>query len=253
MSVFTKISPSVRNTLVNAAGLLPRPKVGRLCILTNGRTGSELLVELLDSHPKMRCESEILRDPQRDALRFVRGRTHSAWRHGAKAYGFKFITGQARSLGWRRDLPAFLTSLSDDGFIFVRLRRRSLLRQALSTVRARQARDWHTREEGNRGAAHVDPVQLIFTMRNLESLHEYLDTALPHPPAFDLVYEEDLEDEERRPATLSALFTAVGLEPAAPTSTLRKQTPTSLADAIENLDEVTTALRTTRYARHLED
>jgi hypothetical protein len=252
MSVLTRISPSVRNTLVNAAGLLPQPKIGRLCILTNGRTGSELLVELLDSHPQMRCESEILRDAQRDARRFVRGRVHSAWRHGAKAYGFKFVGNQARSLGWRRDLPEFLTSLHEDGFVFVRLGRRNLLRQALSTVRAIQAAEWHSRTDSTRGATRIDPVQLIYTMRNLEMLHQYVETVLPTPPAFDLTYEDDLEDEDRRAETLVRLFAAVGLEPAPPASTLRKQTPTSLADAIENLDEVTAALRTTRYAEHLD-
>ena len=254
MSVLTRVSPSLRNTLVNAAGVLPRPKIGRLCILTNGRTGSELLVELLDSHPQMRCESEILRDPQRDALRFVRGRVHSAWRHGSKAYGFKFIVGHAASLGWRKDLSGFLTALREDGFVFVRLRRRNLLRQALSNMRARQALEWHTRTESDRGATHVDPVHLIYTMRNLEVLHDYLETALPpDTPLIDLVYEDDLQDEDRREKTLATLFTAVGLEPVPPTSTLRKQTPTALAAIVENLDEVAAALRTTRYAEHLED
>ena len=252
MSVLTKVSPSIRNGLVNAAGLLPRPKIGRLCILTNGRTGSELLVELLDGHPQMRCESEILREPQRDPLRFVRGRAHSAWRHGAKAYGFKFITGQASSLGWRRDLPGFLRALQADGFVFVRLSRRNLLRQAVSSVRARQVREWHVRTQDERGPSYIDPVQLIFTMRNLELLHEYLGTALPGAP-IDLVYESDLSEEDDRERTLATIFAAVGLEPAAPRSTLHKQTPTALADAISNLDEVAAALRTTRYAEHLEE
>jgi LPS sulfotransferase NodH len=243
----------VRNTLVNAAGLLPQPKIGRLCVLTNGRTGSELLVELLDGHPQMRCESEILRDPQRDALRFVRGRVHAAWRHGAKAYGFKFIVGQAASLGWRKDLGGFLAALAGDGFVFVRLRRRNLLRQALSNIRARQVRQWHVRSEEARGAEHVDPVHLIYTMRSLEVLHEFLETALPDTPMIDLVYEDDLEDPDRREKTLATLFAAVGLEPLPSTSTLRKQTPTALADVVENLDEVAAALRTTRYAEHLED
>ena len=253
MSILTKISPSVRNTLVNAAGLLPSPSIGRLCILTNGRTGSELLVELLDSHPDMRCESEILREPQRDPVRFVRGRVHSAWRHRAKAYGFKFITGQASSLGWRRDLPGFLNALEAHGFVFVRLRRRNLLRQAVSSIRARQVREWHVRTADERDASYIDPAHLIYTMRTLEMLHEYLETALPGTKLIDLVYEDDIGDEHNRERTLATLFSAVGLAPIAPRSTLRKQTPTELADAISNLDEVVSAVRTTRYAEYLVD
>jgi len=117
MSRIASLLPEhVRRRLVLATGMLPAPDIGRLCVLTSGRTGSELLVELLDSHPLMRCEGEIFTDPQRYPMPFVRGRMRAAARIGAKAYGFKFIPGHAASLGHGKDMRSFVRALGGDGF-----------------------------------------------------------------------------------------------------------------------------------------
>ena len=244
---------SVRSAVIHAAGLLPGPRIGRLCIFTSGRTGSELLVDLLDSHPRMRCEGEILRNPQGDAVRFVRGRVRVAAFRGNEAYGFKFITGQTWSLGRRMELRNFAEALSTDGFRHVRLRRRNLLRQALSQLRAGQTRRFHVRTDVAASALPIDPVQLIYTMCSMELNDMYLDRQLEGRDPVELVYEDHLESEAARGPALARLFELAGLDPLPPSTDLRKQTPASLTDAIANYDEVATALRATRYARYLDD
>jgi LPS sulfotransferase NodH len=223
-------------------------------VVTTGRTGSELLVDSLNRHPRMRCEGEILSRPAYDALRYVRGRARLARIRGVDAYGFKLVAQQARSLGDAADDPTLLETLARDGFTFARLRRKNLLRQALSHARAMDRGRWHARGvDSIQEPTNIDPVQLIFTMRGLETREQWLDRALAGVEAVELSYEDDIEDPTRRADTIGRIFAAVGLEPHVVRSDLLKQTPVDIRDAIANTEEVGDVLSRTRYAPYLAD
>ncbi len=254
MSGAANTSRSFRNELVHLAGLLPAPRIARLCILTTGRAGSELLVGLLDGHPHMRCEGELLAIPRREPFRFLRGRTRVAWLQRLGAYAFK-INAQNLALTSRRwTLPTYVRALIDDGFRIVRLRRTNLLRQALSTMRAGQTQTFHVREAMRAGALRIDPIEVIHVMRRFESRDEYLDDLLRNDDTLELTYEDDIECDDRRADTLARVFTLAGLEPvAALASPLRQTTPRRFADAVENHDEIRSLITGTRYERYLFD
>lgn len=247
------LSNSLRRRLVYASSLVPTGSMGRLCILTTGRTGSELLVELLDSHPRMRCEGEILQDPFRDPVRYVTGRAAIARLRKHDAYGFKINHLNARVGTYRTTLAQVVRDLADDGFTFVRIRRENLLRQTISSLRAGEEQSYHTREERHREALHLDPVHVIYLMRTIEVYEERIDSYVQDLDCMTLTYERDLESEAARGASLARVFALVGLEPAAVTTTLRQSTPRALADAVANHDELRDVLGKTRFAAYLFD
>ncbi len=240
--------------MIYAAAALPTGNIGRLCILTTGRAGSELLVELLDSHPRMRCEGEILENPFRDPLRYIKGRVAVARLRKLDAYGFKINHLNARVGTYRTNLGALVEGLADSGFSFVRLRRANLLRQAISSMRAGATRRYHTRDAApTTDAMHLDPVAVIHMMRSIESYEERIDGYVADIACVSLTYEDHLESAERRDETLGRLFALAGLEPVTATSTLQRTTPRGLADSVENHEELTDVLSRTRFACHLFD
>jgi hypothetical protein len=254
MSPPERRSTWLRDALVDVAGRLPAPGIRRICIVTNGRTGSELLVDLLDGHPRLRCEGEILGTPRRDPFRFVRGRTIVARVQRAHAYAFKINVTNLHLASRRWTMPTLIDALIADGFGIVRLRRRNLLRQAISTMRAGQTRTFHVTEVVGTRPLHLDPINVVHVMRLFESRDESLDSLLEKVDTVELAYEDDIEPEGRREAALARIFALAGLEPvAAPTSALKRTTPRSLADAVENHNEIRTMLTGTRYERHLFD
>jgi len=226
---------------------LPRGDIGRICIITTGRSGSELLVDLVDHHPRMRCEGEILANLTSDPVRYVRGRASLARLRNLDAYGFKFnILNQ--HLRVRIDLREFIRRLTGDGFSFVHLRRANLLRQAVSSMRATVADDrFHRRFETNSPAIHIDVIGLITLMRRMETYEEHLVRCLGGSASLSLVYEDDLEPEDARQASVARVLALVGLEPVGASSTLRRTTPRALSDAVSNHDEIREVLSRTRY------
>jgi hypothetical protein len=244
----------VREAVANAVGSIVRPKIAKLCILTTGRTGSDLLVELLDAHPQLRCEKEVLGVPHRDARRFIRGRIAVARSRGAAAYGFKINSLNVRVASHRWTLPTLIAALAADGFRFVRLRRANLLRQAVSAMRAGQTREYHATAPVTTGAMHLDPLHAIYLMRTFEVYEDMLDGSTSGCTVLPISYEDDLEDEDARTDALSRIFRFIGLEPVASAPTrLQRTTPRALADAVANHEELTAILRGTRFERFLLD
>ena len=249
----TSIVRAAKEGLANAAGTIVRPRIGKVCILTTGRTGSDLLVDLMDSHPRMRCEKEILGEPHRDARRFIRGRVLVARLRGEAVYGFKINSLNLRVASRRWNLPSFIKALGADGFRFVRLKRDNLLRQGISAMRAGETREYHVTAPIGTGPMQLDPLNVIYLIRNFEVYEDLIDANVQGFPTLLLTYEEDLEDGPAQQDALNRVFSFVGLEPAPVSSPLVKTTPRGLADAVANHEELAAALRGTRYERFLFD
>lgn len=196
----------------------------RFLIYAQERTGSNLLVDLLNHQPKITCDAELLakRRPLQGRADRLRHRartltTHSrmAWRaHRAPthAYGFKLLVYQVERPG--RWSPR---SFHARGWQILNLRRRSVWHQALSNLLAKHARRWR-RYEG-------DPAPLPPPALSWASLTQELDYLL-HQSALEardlqglsclsLTYEEDLKLADAWPTTLAKVWAHLGM-PAAP-------------------------------------
>ncbi|HEX3541944.1 MAG TPA: SEC-C metal-binding domain-containing protein [Acidimicrobiales bacterium] len=225
----------------------------RFVIVTAGRSGSELLTDLLNSHPDIVCDAEILHDRVALPERFVAGRAAKAGIGGAEAYGFKIHNGH---FGFQvlRERPGYLGRLSDDGFHLIFLRRRNLLAQAVSSTIASRTR-WHWRRDDGASfaALDLDPVEVLMMAYLFEESDGYLERLLRDLPHTTLVYEDDLRDRPAQQATVDRIASVLGLAAAPVASDHVRFTPPKLSESIANFAAVAELVRPTRFARFLDD
>ena len=196
---------------VAAALRVPR----RFVIMTSGRSGSELLVSLLDAHPDLVCEGEMLQRPRRSPRTYLRGHALRmvlrARAGGARprVHGWKLITNHVR---WYPDVfpepQVFVEHLAATGTI-IHLRRRNLLNQSLSLISAERTQ-YHVRAGESAPAFEpfvVEPERLLAQLYHYEEDDAWLTKTVGDVPHLDLTYEDHSPTGPRnrpRPSSCSA-------------------------------------------------
>lgn len=218
-------------------------------VVSNGRSGSTLLVDLLRSHPSIQCDDEILDDRawrrrHRPLLSLVRALPvpYLQWRAAhatAPVYGFKLKTG-----GQVADLPRTLRALHRRGWQLIYLSRRDALRQTFSWTVAQLSGRWQST-----GAHRPVPPKLTINVETfLANLHTCLTDRqaladLMRPlPHLALVYEDDLEERAQWPATAARLCTLLGVAPAPLTTRIAKTWDRPYAEMVANYAELLDAV-----------
>lgn len=227
----------------------------RFLILSPGRAGSELLVDLLDSQPGVRCDSEILSQDVRWPVQWTRAHAARAGLRGHRAYGFKLLVGQLQQVGRRQDRAGLVRTLAGGGWLVIGLTRRDLLRQAVSWVRAEEQDEFHQRSPRLPAPRPVtlEPEQAIAMMVLVEEANSFIGRTVAGLRHLELTYEDDLADAARHQATVERVMSALDL-PAAPVTTrLVPTSPPTLAESVANYDELAGLLRQTRFAAFLDE
>jgi hypothetical protein len=227
----------------------------RFMVLSTPRTGSELLVLLLDAHPKIKCDSQILAQEVLFPRSFVEGRAVRARFEGAHAYGFKLRVGDIGDVQRLGDAQAFLADFARRGHKIFRLRRRNLLKQVLSFARAKQSSVHHVSVGETRALPdrlEVDPADVLTGLVLTERAERLVDQTLGDVPHTRLVYEDHLADPEAQQRTLDRIFRELGVGSFTILPRLVVTSPTHMRDAILNYEAVAAAVRETRFASYLE-
>ncbi len=215
-------------------------------IFAQGRTGSTLLADLMNSHEGVHCDNEILGWP----VRFP-----DAWvdacrrRYRDRHYGFK-VKPYELTVDQRLDPGAWLRRMDGRGWKLIHLRRNNVLRHALSNIVAEHIGRYTFRnaDPGESAGLTVDPDVLLGAMEVREEQGEVERVALEGLPHVSLSYEDDLLRPERHQATLDRISDALGLPRAQARTALRRITIDDLRTTISNYEEVATAVRSTRWA-----
>jgi hypothetical protein len=224
---------------------------GKFVLFAQGRTGSTLLGDLLGSHPDVLFANEILSSP----VRSTRLRTDwLRWRHARHVVGFHVKIYQLTDSQGIADPGAWLRRLHSRGWQVITLRRDNLLRHVLSNITAEAANRYDDRSGAPAPVRlHVDPEHLLYWMGKREQVGLDEQRALVGVPHLGLTYETDLQDPADWAATTARVFAALGLASTPVSSTLSRLNSGGLADILENLDEIKSALTGTRYERFLTD
>jgi hypothetical protein len=237
------------------ASVKPAREGGRFLIFAQGRTGSTLLVELLDSHPRVTCDGEIFSPNTygriRDLDRHLRGSVNMAVATG-DTYGFKVKPYQLTHHG--ADPRAFLQRRTDEGWAIIHLVRSNYVRHALSTS-MREQRGLIKVHVGSAAEAleqtrrfHIDPVRLVHSARGRREFFLEECRALDDIPHLTVEYERDLFPPDAHQATADRVFASLGL-PSSPVSTrLARLNPGDLSAKIANFDEVVAAVDRSEFA-----
>jgi hypothetical protein len=224
----------------------------RFVVYGLGRNGTELLTDLLNSHPSIQCDGEILAQPVAASRLQVAGHAMHATK---PVYGFKLLNYHLTDVQ-HVDPPAFVGWLRRRGYHVVHLRRRDPVRHALSNINARVHGFHHRGHLPDSAAAgiHVDTDELLRWIDGLVKNSAYNDEMLAKFSGVStFTYEDDLLDGPAQARTVEAICDVLGLPPLALSSDLVRTTSAPLADLIENYDEVAMALAGTPYARFLDD
>jgi len=225
----------------------------KFVIFAQGRSGSQLLCDLMNTHPSIHCDTEILRKIRvLFPLQYVQGR---AARIQENTYGFKVKIYQLTD-DQKIDPHSFLTQLHNQEWKIIYLKRLNALRQSLSMLIAINRRNaWHltSRQTVDLKKNYINPEKLIKEIErrlNYLNLEKDLLTDLPHLP---LVYESDLLNPENHQTTLNRIFDYLGIDSVSVKTHFKRTTALPLSDYIQNYDEIVHRIHQTPYAEFLAD
>ncbi len=237
-----------------AAGLARRlPSSRRMrpfLVLGSPRSGTELVGDLLDSHPMVRCEGEVFRTRRPLVRQYLYGKVVLAAARGWRSWGAKLLYHQ---LNWFEEAfgsaPVFIRALEADGFTFVVVDRRNPLLQALSYLHADRTQ-FHFRQGATTRFEPlvVDPVEVIAVLHMIETNARWGRELLADVTTVDVWYEDDLQSPEHQRGAVDRILAALDLPSEPVVSSLIPVAPRDVRDRVANYDELATALSATRYA-----
>jgi LPS sulfotransferase NodH len=219
----------------------------RFVIFAQGRSGSTLLVDLLNSHPQISCLAEIFAghviSGVRDPVGFAEGLLGLG---RLPAGGFKVKIYQI-SRDQRRDPAEFLARFHRRGWKLIHLRRENVLRQAVSDLRSEMTREFHqvgAREPaaGGRAPVAIPPRSLLESMARRREYLAAEERALAGLPHLTLRYEQDLLEPEARARAMDRVFAYLGLPPHRAETAFRKVLSSDLSQVLANYEQVRRAL-----------
>jgi LPS sulfotransferase NodH len=243
-------------TAAYVGSVLPGRSRTRFVIVCLPRTGSELLVELLDQLPGVSCRGEIMQQPVRAPVRYLRGRARLGALRGVEVWGCKLLV---QHLQWYEGGygPAadVLGDLAADGWTVLHLRRGNVLAGAVSALQAEQTRRWHARagEAATAGLVEADVATLVAWIHTYDTYQSWLDDVLVDVPHVDVRFEEDLQDPAAMQGTVDRLAAALGTATAPVRPTLAPTAPADPFRRLQDPEALKQALRLTRFAHLVGD
>jgi len=228
---------------------LPKTK---FIIFGLGRSGSTLLVSLLNANPKIHCEGEALIHKVQNPFLFTKCRQAFSTK---EVYGFKLLLYHLIDVQ-EIDKPAkFISRLLKEGFKLIHLKRQNILRQVLSGMYARHLGTFHM-FSGNENIAKdkmtIDIDRLLNKLKSTEKKGMSEVNILRNLPHISFTYEEDLMNQESQQATVDKITEYLEI----PTSEIHtdhmKIAPNRFEDFIENAEELIEVLGKTKYKEFLD-
>lgn len=223
----------------------------KFIIFGQGRTGSTLLVDLLNSSPDVYCDEELFFYKLHKPARYVSGKSRLC---KAPVYGFKSKIYQISDVQ-QTDPTVFMTRLHRNGWIIIHIERENLLRHSLSAVLAEQRQLYQSTSDEidlREHRSETVPVELLIgEMQQREYYRRKEAAVLQDLPHLHVSYERDLADPEKQQAAMDRIFAALGVPTVEVSTTLRKINSPQLRDDVENYDEMVAALDEVGYKQYL--
>lgn len=223
----------------------------KFAIFGQGRTGSELLLSLIDCHPEIHCEGEMLNKKVWFPYLYLQGRMA---KYPNFVYGCKVRTDQLL-FDQGIDPVKFTIGLQENGWKIVYISRQNLLRQNISLLIGLARQKWHDTADKpfSDRKIQIDSQELIKYLKLSDLYLEKEREIIGNLPHVNVTYEQDLFNSDRHQPTLDRVFDYLGLS-SVPVKTKYVKTSANkkLSDSIENYAEIAAALEKTKYAQFLE-
>ena len=199
------------------------------------RSGTTLLVKLMDQVPGLRCDGELLHDFILRPEGFLRDLPKRAG-PDIKAYGVKLLSYQLMEVQRVHRPLAFFDALLAMDYALVHLTRDSW-GQTLSLVKA-QTSGLYFGETAGREELTLNPEAFLASLRWNEAMLAYERAVMAHLPHLALHYDNDLKDAAQHQQVVDRLCSALGLPTAQVTATLERTGGKSGPQKVVNMDAV---------------
>ena len=246
-----RLSLYARLAWYEVLGIFGHDDYVRFIVLTRSRTGSNLLVSFLNSHPDIFCEGEIFATlGSANPLARLRGVYRKQPRH-IRAKGFKIfyyhpLDAQADELWKQLELRTEIR--------VIHLRRENILRTLLSRKIAGMQDTWtatrYDKVDVETRCVHFTVQELEEEFRQTQQWEAAADVQFQAHPMLRLSYEELVNDPKGNYVRLLAFL---GAREHAPATNLRRQNPENLKTLISNYGELKAAFSGTEWARHFDE
>lgn len=219
-------------------------KFRRFMILGVPRSGSNWLQESLDYHPEIKCAGELLDHFTGSAnpVRILEELWDESIPNRNKAIGFKVFYNHCQQY------PEVWEYLKSSDVSVIVLERRNLLAQQTSLAMAFKTDRWGGRqyEANNDAKVRLEAGSIISKFNQIEREMSHKTAIFSKHNTLRISYENLFEDN-----TIYAIEDFLGVSRLKLYSTLVRQETRPLSEAIENYDEVCSALSGTKYERFL--
>ena len=219
-----------------------------------GRSGSTLLKQLLNSHPEITCEGELLNVDEKYVtnpwlLRLV-------YRFPYLFFAFRSLLSIKPVYGftllfYQYSPPAKLIGkLVKKDWKIIRIYRENSLEQSLSHLVAQQTRVWHRydNQEIQTPKLVITPKELMNRL-NIVNTNKKTETKLFENFAHHkVVYEDDLKNESDWAETTRRIFEYLGVNPAPVSASIQKTYSRPYSEIIENYDELIKYVQTNKQS-----
>ncbi|GAB5441164.1 MAG: hypothetical protein Fues2KO_15130 [Fuerstiella sp.] len=213
-------------------------------LFSGGRRGTHLLIDLINSHTQVQCDSELLHPgrarPRMNSLdRFLDGHRR---RSNRPIYGFKTSLHQLEE---QTNPQAFLTRFCNSGGKVIYLQRTDHLRAAVSSIIAHRRKRYHDHSANPLAGQtfELDPMEVVRRVQRRISLNDAEANLLASIPHLHLEYERDLLHATIHQQTCNRVFELLGVDHCAVKTTMQKTSPPNLVTLIRNFDSVRAALK----------
>ena len=228
------------------------PAVRFICF-AHSRSGSHLLADLSNSHPKVTFVTEQALFLRRRAIANPIQYLDGVSKRFPQSPVFGGKTSVRQLMRQAGEPKAILADLAAAGWKFMILERENTLHQVISALLAKERQTYHD--------TVLPSVQQLQIEINLEALHQKLKhktdlnrltgglLASYNPLKF--VYEPDLIGTEAQQRTADRIFNWLDLNPVSIQTNYVKTGVYALSDYITNYDEMVESLQGTSYAQFL--
>ena len=225
----------------------------KFIVLARSRTGSNLLISLLNSHPCIKAEGELFRILHGENYKKILSNTFPEKLDNIKAKGFKIFYYHPVdnvSCGIWEDLKSI-----DDLFV-IHLKRNNILRTLVSKKIAETNNEWLIRNDQS-GIDQKNILSVSFSVDELKKWFEQTrrweiesDKNFSHHPLLSITYEEIVND---RVNAFQKITEFLGVHFVEPNTKLKRQNNRTMRECIKNYDELKSAFVNTEWACFFED
>jgi hypothetical protein len=211
-------------------------------IVCEGRTGSNMLVDLLESHSQIECAAELYH-PVAGTFKNYPGIGHREFLDRHTYTTSLPIRGLKMPINWILEHPGIVAEFRSDNYKIVRLDRTNKFEQFLSVKLATLNSNWCSESTYQYQNLRVDPWEWLSFLGARHALQWATDMICGRMESLQISYEQLLEAESQ-----SSLLTFLGAEPQ-PLKTVKVRMRTRpIHEIVENYSDLVTFFAGSPYA-----